>query len=191
MSVFDPLSSIPCSITAGEAVSWTETLSSYPSASYSVAYKFAGQTPQDGHQTFAIAGAGVGSVYTFTAATALKPGVYDWEKQVTQTAGPTMRVVCTGQLTVKPNLATAPTTTTAQTLLTTIETAIALLAATSNQTVSFNGQSYSKASIQTYLAERTRLQAEVYRENQKRLALSGRARSSVVEIRFAGAGDCR
>lgn len=184
--VFDTLAAIPDAVTSGEAVSWAETLTDYPGASYSVAYKFAGQTPQDGWQTFSLSGAESGTAtYTFTTGTSIKPGVYQWERQITRTGDSVMRVDATGSITVRANLATAPTTTTAATMLAALETAITTLSTTVNQSVSFNGQSYTKASMADLLAQRTRLQAEVYREKQAIAALSGMSDGRRVSVRFA------
>jgi hypothetical protein len=186
MSAFDTLTVIPSHVTAGEAVAWSESFSDYPGASYSILYKFAGQTPQDGWQSFSITGTESGTdTYTFTTATTYKPGVYQWERQVTRTSDSVMRVDGTGTLTVMANLATTPTTTTAQTMLTALETAITTLSTTVNASVSFNGQSFTKADMSRLLEQRTRLQAEVYRERQTVAALAGNAQSSFVGIRFA------
>lgn len=189
MSLFDTLTAIPDAITAGEAQAWAETLSDYPVASYAVAYKFAGQTPQDGWQTFAIAGAeSATALYTFTFAATVKPGVYQWERQITRSSDSTMRTDAVGTLIVRANLATTPTTTTAQTMLTALEAAITTLSGTVNSSVSFNGQSYSKANLAELLAKRTMLQAEVYREREAIAALSGESSGRRVAVRFAGAG---
>lgn len=190
MSIFDALTAIPCALTAGEIQSWTETLSEYPDPTYRVLYLFGGQTPRDGWKTFEVAGVGVGSAWTFTTGNTYKPGKYTWEKKIVRVSDSLVRIICRGTMIVRPNLSVAPTATAAATALANIETAIATLSSSVNQTVSFNGQSYTKGSMETYLKERTRLQAEVYREQQRTAALLGEQDSHVVDIHFART-DCQ
>ncbi len=172
-TIFDNLTTIPESFVAGEVVTWVETLDLYPGATHSVAYKFAGQTPMDGFQQFGITGTeSATAVYTFATPSAPKPGIYTWDKQITLTSGSVMRSIECGKIIVRPNPATALTTTTAQTMVTTLETAIATLSASTNQSVSFNGQSYSKANINTYRSDLVYWQAQVIKERAALAALN-------------------
>lgn len=189
-TAFDVLDHVPSTITAGEAVSWLENPSDYPTASYSISYKFAGQTPQDGFQQFSVDGVESVSGYTFTFAKTIKPGIYSYEQQVTRTSDAVMRVVARGQMVAVPNLATVPTVTAAAAMLAALETAITTLTTTVDQSVSFNGQSFTKANLETLLKERVRLQAEVYREQQRLLSLSGEANSGRVALRFEPQSGC-
>lgn len=184
MSAFDAPTSIPCFITAGEAVTWTEFIPDYTSATYGVSYLFAGTTPQDGFQQFIITGSGSGTSWTFATATSYKPGIYYWEKKITRTSDSVIRVIETGQITIRPSFSAVPTVTSAAAMLTALNTAITTLTTTVNQSVSFNGQSYTKASLADLLGQRTRLQAEVYRENQAAAALNGVSANPRVAVRF-------
>lgn len=185
MSAFDTLTAIPSSITAGEAVSWEETLSDYPGASYAVAYKFAGQTPQDGFVQFSITGTESETAkYTFTTATDLKPGSYNWEKQVTKAAGSVMRVIERGQLVVAANLATAPTTTTAATMVAAIKTALATLATSTTQSVNFNGQEFTRRDQSKLQLQLVYWESRVLFEQQRIAALSGTTTSRSIGVRF-------
>lgn len=185
MSIFDASTVIPCAITAGEAQSWTETLSLYPAPTYRVVYLFGGQTPRDGWKSFEVAGVGALSVWTFTTDNTYKPGKYTWEKKIVRVSDGLVRIICRGSMIVRPSLSVVPTVTAAARALANLETAIATLSSSVNQTVSFNGQSYTKGSMETYFKERTRLQAEVYREQQKTAALLCQQDSHVVDVHFA------
>lgn len=176
MSVFDTLTEIPTEITSGTTVVWAETQTLYPQPDYTIAYKFlALETPVDGPETFSVAGSGSGSAWTFTIASsaAPKPGQYAWQQLVTRVSPAAIALIAEGRLTVKPNLSAAPTTSTAETMLAALETAITSLATSVNQSVSFNGQSFTKQDIGRLYEQRTRLQAEVKREKAALAALNG------------------
>lgn len=193
MSVFDALSSIPCEITSGEGESWVETDTDYPGATHSIAYKFGGMTPLDGWQTFAIAGTESDTAtYTFTMPTspAPKPGRYQWERQVTLTASTSMRVTDRGCLTVLPNLATAQTVTAEAAQLAALDIAILAISASTDQSVSFNGQSVTKSDLTRLQSQRVALQAAVYRQQQALAALSGNARGGTIAVRFGPSYRC-
>lgn len=181
-TVFDNLSGLPCALTAGEAVTWTETPTDYPPADYKLTYEFAGQTPQDGYQQFSIDGSESGPTYTFVVPITIKPGIYNWQKKVQRTSDNRKSYIGRGQLTVRANLAIAATVTAAAAQLAALNAALATLAI--DRSVSFNGQSFSREDIKQLQDQRTRLQAEVDRENQQILALSGESRNGRVAIRF-------
>lgn len=187
MSVFDTLTSIPSEITSGTTVVWAETQSLYPQPDYTIAYKFqALDTPVDGYESFAIASSGSGSAWTFTIAstTAPKPGRYTWQQIVTRVSPAAVAVLATGCMTVKQNLATAPTTTAAETRVATLTTAIATLCASTNQSVSFNGQSFTKQNLQQYRNELVAAQAEVRGEKAALAAINGKPASGAVTTIF-------
>ncbi len=174
MGLFDTLTGIPSEITQGEAVSWAENLTGYAIGSYSVAYVFNGNTPLDGNQKFTVTGAETGTItYTFTMPTSVKPGLYRWEKQITQTAGSLMRVACSGEMVIKPNLATTQTTTFAASQVALIEANLATLSASTNASVSFNGQSFTRANISDLQRHYATWKARVIAEQAALAALSG------------------
>jgi hypothetical protein len=185
VSAFDALTAIPSEITAGEAVAWTEDLADYPGASYAVAYRFAGQTPQDGFQQFAITGTETSTAtYTFTTLTTYKPGTYNWQKVVTRSSDSVVRVIDEGTLTIKASLSATPTTTTAASMVTAIKTALATLAASTNETVDFNGQRFTRRNQQGLQSQLVYWEAQVLREQSKIDALSGKAKSHMIGVRF-------
>ena len=65
-----------------------------------------------------------------------------------------------------------------------LETALAALTATTNSSVSFNGQSYSKADINTYNSLLTYWKAQVIAEQDKVNVLRGKGNQHLVSIRF-------
>lgn len=187
MSAFDTLTAIPTEIVSGTTVVWTETQTDYPQPDYTIAYKFlALDTPVDGVETFSVSGSGSGSAWTFTitSAAAPKPGRYLWQEIVTRASPAAVAVIASGQLTVQPNFTAAPTTSAAATMLAALETAITTLSAGTNQSVSFNGQSFTKKDMRSLLDERTRLQAEVKREQEALAALSGRMNDRSIRTIF-------
>lgn len=187
MSAFATLSAIPSSITSGEGDVWAEHLPDYTSGTYSVAYNFSGQTPVDGFQKFSIAGSGSGTTWTFTMPSGVNspsPGAYAWQQVVTRTSDSAKRQINSGALVVAPNLADMPTESAAAAMLAALEAAIQTLSAGTNQSVSFNGQSFTKKELRTLLEQRTQLQAEVIKEQEKLAALSGNPRSRNVSTRF-------
>jgi hypothetical protein len=82
------------------------------------------------------------------------------------------------------NLAVTPTATYAQTMVTTLQTALSSLAASGNNSVSFNGQSYTRANIADYQKQLTYWQARVIKEQNDLAALRGTANTGRVETRF-------
>ncbi len=87
--------------------------------------------------------------------------------------------------TVYPAITATATPSTAQALLTALNAAILKLSSAVNQSVSFNGQSYTKGDLQKLLEQRVRLQAEVLAEQRAAAAARGaRVDSGRVHVRF-------
>ncbi len=184
---FTTLAGIPGSFTSGESIVWTDTLPDYPTGTYTVAYNFAAHwTPVDGYESFTVSGTGVGTVWTFTMPTSTPPkaGKYAWQKLVTRVSDSLKAQLTSGVITVIPNLSTAPTTSTAATQLAAIQTAITTLTSGSAQSVSFNGQSFTKKDLSKLLDDRTRLEAQVIRENRLLAALAGNPYDTNIETQF-------
>jgi hypothetical protein len=187
MPVFETLTAIPESMTSGETVVWSESLPDFAQGTYTIAYNFAAHTtPVDGYESFQVSGSGSGTTWTFTITNAAAPkaGRYAWQQIVTRASDSAKLQIASGTLTVIPNLATAPTTSTAATLLSQLETAISTLTTTTNASVSFNGQSYTKKDMSRLLDDRTRLQAQVLRENRDLAALAGNPYDGNVSVEF-------
>lgn len=186
MSVFDALTSTPSEFTSGTTVTWSESLP-YASGSYTIAMAFqALNTPVDGYEGFSINGSGSGTTWTFTitAASAPKPGIYRWQRFITRASDSAVAELDSGEIVIRPSLAATPTTSTAATLLANLETAISTLSSGTNQSVNFNGQSFTKKDMGNLLDQRTRLQAEVLREKEQLDALRGATVDRNINVRF-------
>jgi hypothetical protein len=91
----------------------------------------------------------------------------------------------TGTIGVTDNLAVQQTPTIAQQMLAALDASILkLTTATGFQSVSFNGQSYTRGSLQMLREQRTALQAEVWREQQAQRRLRGTEQSGFVGVQF-------
>ncbi len=88
---------------------------------------------------------------------------------------------------VLPAITATATPSPAQRMLAALETAITKLSGAVNQSVSFNGQQYSKGDLAKLLQERVRLQAEVIREQETLLrARGGHPNDGRVRPEFVG-----
>jgi hypothetical protein len=144
-TLFDALTGLPARVIAGEQTSWSESFADYPNSTYSVDYIFASNTPVDGFQKYTVAGSESStSTRTFPLPSGMKPGVYDYEVRITRTSDSVTRVASRGCLVVAPDLSVTPTETYAQAQVAAIKTALTTLSASTNVSVSFNGQSFQK-----------------------------------------------
>lgn len=178
------LSGIPPVIESGDTVLFTENFG----ADYPVGTWTAVLWLQKGYGTpasFTATTSGSDFLFTLSAAStaSLAPGYYDFAFYLT--SGSQRATGKTGTVGVLPNLAVAQTATSAQAMLAALETAITTLSASVNSSVSFNGQSYTKASLGDLLRQRMNLQAEVFREQQQLKAMRGETRDGFVEVSFA------
>ena len=106
-------------------------------------------------------------------------GQYSAAFYVTETASGERTTAKTGTVTVTPNLSVALEASKAAQMLEAIDDAIVTLSAGTNQTVSFNNQSFTKKNLSELVKFRDRIRAEVLAE--ERLA-SGK--SNNIQIRF-------
>jgi hypothetical protein len=94
---------IPQSLVAGDTWSWTDSLADYQAPTWTLKYYLRGP------QSIEIAATDSGADHAFSVAAATtadyKPGAYDWIVRADD--GTTFTTVDSGQVTVKPNLATA------------------------------------------------------------------------------------
>lgn len=89
--------------------------------------------------------------------------------------------------TVFPAITATAVPTAAQAMLTALNAAIVKLSGNVNQSVSFNGQSYSKGDLAKLLQERVRLQAEIIAEQKAAFAArGGRVSNGRIESEFVG-----
>lgn len=173
---------IPASIERGSAYSFKLAFTDYPTSAWTAALVLGrnGSAPLSFAATIS---AGM-FLWTLTNANTLTitPGWWDFAIHVSDA---TYRVAAqSGRIPVLNNLAVAQTASVAQTMLTALEAAITTLSANVNSSVSFNGQSFTKADIASLMAKRVQLQAEVIREQQTLDALRGTANSSFISVGF-------
>lgn len=91
--------------------------------------------------------------------------------------------------TVLPAITATATPSAAQAMLTALNAAILKLSGAVNQSVSFNGQSYSKGDLAKLLQERVRLQAEIIAEQKAAFAArGGRGDDGRIHTEFVGPG---
>lgn len=160
---FEALSSIPCEFESGNSVTITMPLPNVaPSEGAATLY-----LSLNGTAVANYAATESGNDFTFTisavASAALAPGLYDYAIYFTYTAGERVSVG-TGQVAVLPNLATSQTPSFAQAQVTLLETALATLNATANASVSFNGQSYTRVSMNSLREQWTFWKSRVLQE---------------------------
>lgn len=176
---------VPQYIQSGDTTRFTWSSGEHPASSWSAVFYLS----KDGTTASAnSAAAESGSSYTVTmsAATtaALSAGVYQWFIRYTETATGEIETGEQGVLQVVQNLAATPSATAAQAMLTALETAITSLAAGTNSSVSFNGQSFTKKSLGELLRWRDHLKAEVIRERQAIEIIRGSGSRNSFQVRF-------
>ncbi len=175
---------LPAIIESGDTVIFTETFSDYPVSAWGVKL----YVSLNGTAITNWTGSGSGSTYTFTLTAAqtaaLAAGRYLFAFYATETATSQREIAKTGEIDVLPNLAATQAASTAQTMLTNIETAISALTSGEDQSVSFNGQSVTKKDLGGLLKQRTQLQAEVIREKRRADSLRGIRRSNTIAPTF-------
>lgn len=157
-----PLTGVPRQIEAGNYVAFTLTPPDYPASTWAGSFVLStgtllpvatAATPQ-----------GDSFLVTLTSSVTAQLAAATWEWAFYATQSSQRYTACNGVMTVLPNLSVQSAPSTAQALLTLLETAITKLAANPNQSVNFNGQSFTKRDMKSLLEQRVQLQAEVYRQ---------------------------
>lgn len=114
----------------------------------------------------------------------ITPGI--WETSVYLYDGDDNRICAqSGKIAVLDDLMVEQAPTIAQQMLDALNTAILQLSSATNQSVSFNGQSYTRSSLQMLLDQQVTLQAEVWREQMAQRRLRGTEPSGFVGVQFA------
>lgn len=110
------------------------------------------------------------TVLPVTTATVIAKAQWTWRFRVVEIANPTTHIhdIAGGEIYVLPDPGVAETATTAEEMVALLETALATLAATTDQSVSFNGQSFTQANIEQYRRDLTWWMARVIAEQSKR-----------------------
>lgn len=187
----DALDSVPCEIEAGTTIRFSLADSDYPNTTWTAAFVM-----NDGvHAATSIAGTvsatTSGFDYVIPASTTLYQGAYQWAIYYTAISPTTEKARGeTGSVNVIPNLATTATPTHAQSMVSLLESALQALGATTQGSVSFNGQSYSQSSIGEYQSQLVFWQSRVIAEQRKAAALRGENVGAGVETHFSRSREC-
>lgn len=179
-------SGVPCHVQSGDTVVFTIENPEYPPSAWSAQFFL----NRNNTASTGVTATESGNTYTFTLSAAftasLAPGTYTYFIRYTETATNAVYSEPRGQLTVLPNLAVNQTPSTAEAQLALCNARIDALLATGGelQSVSFNGQSFTRASIGSLFAIRDKLKAEVYRELRAKALMAGENDGTIYQARF-------
>lgn len=185
------LSSIPTSLEAGCTVLFTESFTDFLTDDWAsfLILALPGETPVRIDATVS------DDKFLYTLASArtagLKAGWYDYAFYVT--SGTERASPKRGRIAILDNLAIAQPPSHAEQMVATLEKALLLLGATTDSSVSFNGQSFTQASIGTYRADIVYWQSRVIKERRDLMALRGSVPSGFIAIGFGSSpnnDDC-
>jgi len=174
-------------IEQGGTYIFEEQLSDYPHTNWTAQYllQIPGSAP---YTTNATNGTGDNNfVFTLNKSDTANwtPGRYTFAIYATERAATAQRATArTGVMNVIPDLSQTQEASTAQQMLDNINTAITSLTTGGFQSVSVNNVSYTRYDVTTLIAMRTRLQAEVIREQQAAEVLRGINHTGIIGTRF-------
>ena len=176
----------PTRLTAGDTVTWAKTLTDYPaSASWVLAYTLINAA---GKITITAAASGDDHLVTVLAATTANwvAGAYTWVATVTKAAE--RYTVGQGTVTIAPNLAAATTfdtRTSAKKALEAVNTALETYGAKAYmQSYEINGRKQQFHTPGDFMAFRSKLIAEVAREDNAARLAAGLAPRNQIAVRF-------
>lgn len=176
------LAGVPLQIESGSTYLFTENFADYPVGTWTAAFwlNMGPNTP------VSVAGttSGTGFLFTLTSTVtaAIAAGIYDFAIYVTS-AGQ-RATAKTGVITILPDLAQVVPATFAQSQVTALESAIATLSVAGNQSVSFNGQSFSRFDIAALQKTLVFYQAQVIAEKNRLAAQRGASDPGRIATRF-------
>ena len=179
-------SGAPELIEQGGTYVFTESFTDYPNTGWNAQYllQIPGSAP---YTTNATNGTGTNNiVFTLNATntTNWTPGHYTFAIYATEMSSNQRATAKTGVLQVIPDLSQTQSKSTAQTMLDNINSAITALTFGGFQSVSVNNVSYTRYDVTTLIALRTRLQAEVIREQQAAEVFRGIEHDGMIATRF-------
>lgn len=182
---------VPLTIQGGDRVQFRVAPGAFSSASWTGTFYLSRNGTAVANAVATADGTGYLVTLTAAATAALTPGAYDYIFRVVATSPATdIETIEQGTLEVLPNLAATQSASTAQALLTALETAMATVVADSSASVSFNGQSFTQKDLGTLERLRTSLQAEVIREKNRAAAARGELRDGFIGVRFGRGSRC-
>lgn len=176
----------PTRVTAGDTIAWTKTLSDYPaSASWVLSYTLINAANKI---TITATASGADHAVSVLAATsaAYTPATYTWQAVVTKAAE--RYTVGNGQMVVAPNLAAAATydtRTSAKKALEAVNLALETYGAKAYQnSYEIAGRKMQFQNPGDFLAFRSKLMAEVAREDNATRLAAGLAPKNQLQVRF-------
>lgn len=177
------LSAVPASFEAGNTVNLSLNYGDFSAATWTLQLVFSRAgceapvifTGTTSGTSFAVALTGV-------VTADMQPGPWTWVAYVT--SGSERTTAASGSVTVLANLAEVRPKTTNELLLETINEAIASLAASTNASVSFNGQTYTRANLKTLMDQQTSIAAAVIQEQRAERMARGENLSGRIPIQF-------
>lgn len=176
----------PSRVTAGDTVTWSKTLSDYPATSaWVLSYTLINSSTKI---TITATASGADHLVNVAAATSAgwAAGSYAWMAVVTK--GAERYTIGQGNITIAPNLAAATTYDTrssAKKALEAINTAMESYGARAHlQSYEINGRKMQFASASDFMAFRSKLMAEVAREDNVARIAAGLAPRNQIAVRF-------
>jgi hypothetical protein len=161
----ETLSGVPCHFESGNTVIFEEDFPDFPATSWASTFCLS----LNGTALAPVTATTDGATFIYTLAddvtAAFAAGTYDYAIYVTLSGERT--TAKRGRVKVQPNLATSQTPTFAQAQVTLLQTALANLNTSDKQSVSFNGQSFTRAAIGQYREQLVYWQARVRHEQEQ------------------------
>lgn len=176
----------PTRITAGDTITWVKSLTDYPANDgWALTYTLINATAKISISTAAAAADHRVSVAAADSA-GYAPGIYQWQASVSR--GAERFTVGTGSMTVAPNLAAATTLDTRSSARKALDAVNALLenfgAKAYLQSFEINGRRQHFHSPGDFMALRSKLMAEVAREDNAARIAAGLAPKNQIHVRF-------
>lgn len=174
-------------IEQGSTYVFTESFTDFPNTDWNAQYllQIPGSAP---YTTNATNGSGTNNiVFTLNATNTATwtPGHYTFSIYATEIASTNQRATAkTGVLQVIPDLSQTQALSDAATMLANINSAITALTTGGFQSVSVNNVSYTRYQVTELISLRTRLQAEVIREQQAQEVFRGINHTGIIGTRF-------
>ncbi len=183
------LSNLPSVVESGNSYIWTSQFTDYPVATW--VCDFVIQISSSPPIVLRADTSGTNFLFTLsaTATAAIVPGAYTFSYYCTEVSSGERATAQTGILQFIPDLTQTAPQSTAAVMLANIEDAIQKLTKNQFSSVSVGGVTYTRAELGSLLASRTRLQAEVIREQNTAKAFRGIDTSGVVATRFGSGGE--
>ncbi len=183
-------SNVPEIIEQGGTYVFTQSFSDFPNTGWNAQYllQIPGSAP---FTTNATNGTGTNNiVFTLNAANTASwtPGRYQFSIYATEISSGQRATAATGITQVIPDLSQTQALSSAATMLANINSAITQLTTGGFQSVSVNNVSFTRYQVTELIALRTRLQAEVIREQQAQEVLRGIDHTGIIGTRFGGPG---